>query len=1270
MAAPVVLAFVSETKLDLSRYNAVIFPAAIAELCADEDARRQLGIALISGLAQRSSEPEVLAGMVLELGEHLLGKKTVLSQWRTRVSFVEALVAMAQGTAAGSDALAANAKTAILHLCPFLDAEPHPLAKRAGVEALAKWVLINKKIPPVATNLLIKHISASALKLKDGPELLPAFLAAARALVRFPAVKAAVEQARKDLISHVKLAATSPAKNRLAGLLSVELLVSLSQESHDPKAWLKLVTDPLSFVNSAAMIRKGTQEEGLSQLRLFAALMQHLYVVPADADLGPLMQSTMTTALTTMHVVSREALVVLGEAIRLQPQLTHDLVQGLYATLHDHFPVPAEGFVQPDTFSKLLACLAPTMPVQGLPVIALMAHDPLMHASAANPFSTWGRLQSMWTRGAKKGAMELAVMKNIKGIKQVVLFEEGLLSECPRRRASAVGLLTSIALVRKQTFKQFLPELLLRLAPAAILEATEEQEAVFNTPEGTVCEWTATKEGFQPQAVENKNVKRSKHSLYSAEDEEWERQVAAEVAAKKTGKKGSVKVDPAVRAKLAEQKAVRDTLRASLRQVESSAQALTALVARCPVAAREALQALLEPLYALMGNGITAELARSLHASLGRSLDTKVRAIASPLGHAVHQAVSMGVGVFQNEFAVEGLLAVLDKCADISEDGSIDCSFLSYLLPVIQVTLDPAGGAREDESAQSALDILEAFAKPAHVAASVPLPTKDVLDLLLSVMYNGGELREQAKEALLALSPGLANLHVAPLLGDAGALSSSQELRTAVLQSMGLMKLAKPFPPTLVTTLWLLANDTVEAVSTTADELWDTLEMELDEAYAEPILPLMCHKRENVRAAAGEALAAACMDFPDTTSATLQSLVLIFHNNQDKEAQNNGFRQQQTIVYKHPTRQAVGLALCAMADTLGSRALMEQAFAFVLQHGLADANSAVWEGVLEAGLKLIDLHGAAHLELLLPLFERNMVQLDNPMLSANEGDRVAEGLVVFMGTVARHLSADDTKILDIVDHLIEALKTPSHSVQKSVAKCLAPLMTLAVVVEHTPRLVQNCIEQLAKGGNYGERKGAAFGVAAMVKGLKLSSLKKYNVLTTLSEYVQDKNSSKARQGALFAYDRLFCELGNKFEPYVDHILPYLLTSFSDSNPDVREAAAEASQQIMANLTGYGVQRALPRVLAALDEKGWKTKAEAITLLGSMAYCAPRQLSSCLPMIVPRLLEVSADPHKKLQEATKDALKRIGSVIRNPEIRRLVPVLLKVLRPRAHTRMHL
>ncbi|CAL5351547.1 unnamed protein product [Camellia sinensis] len=111
------------------------------------------------------------------------------------------------------------------------------------------------------------------------------------------------------------------------------------------------------------------------------------------------------------------------------------------------------------------------------------------------------------------------------------------------------------------------------------------------------------------------------------------------------------------------------------------------------------------------------------------------------------------------------------------------------------------------------------------------------------------------------------------------------------------------------------------------------------------------------------------------------------------------------------------------------------------------------------------------------------------------------------------------------------------------------------------------------------------------------------------------------------------------------------------------AVSPCSTAVLATLLGYvaaskvmldGGRLSISR---GLEDKAWRTKQSSVQLLGAMAYCAPQQLSQCLPKIVPKLTEVLTDTHPKVQSAGQTALQQVGNVIKNPEIAALVPTLL-------------
>lgn len=494
----------------------------------------------------------------------------------------------------------------------------------------------------------------------------------------------------------------------------------------------------------------------------------------------------------------------------------------------------------------------------------------------------------------------------------------------------------------------------------------------------------------------------------------------------------------------------------------------------------------------------------------------------------------------------------------------------------------------------------------------------------------------------------------------------------------------------LVTRLWVAVHDGDEDNAAHGELLWSRHGCKLGDGFTAALLPLLSHADEGVRGAAARAIAAGVASFSGSVDAAIKALTELFLKNAEAAsvgasgpggaggfaapppkatapgffAGDSGFAAAAAAA-SIKTRVGVLATLGALADR---KALpihsLPIALPFVIQRGLADPVRAVVDAAVAAGRAIVDGYGESHVRLLLPVLEGFLEKGGaSPLAAPSESgrDQQREGCVVLLGACAVYLPPGDPKVDSILRTLLDTLNTPSEPVQKAVAGRLPPLAK--GLKDKGPEAAADVLSlllgRLLESPSFAVRRGAAFGLAAVVKGLGLGALKQHNLLTVLEEAAGDK-AEPARQGAMFAYETLCGSLGVLFEPYVTRVLPTLLKGASDTSEAVRDAAAYAGKAVMGLLTGHGVKLVLPSVLGGLSESAWRTKQASIHLLGSMAFLAPKQLGQALPSIVPRLCDAFEDPHPKIQAATKEALTVIGQVIRNPEVAVLVPVLLAAL----------
>jgi hypothetical protein len=537
------------------------------------------------------------------------------------------------------------------------------------------------------------------------------------------------------------------------------------------------------------------------------------------------------------------------------------------------------------------------------------------------------------------------------------------------------------------------------------------------------------------------------------------------------------------------------------------------------------------------------------------------------------------------------------------------------------------------------------------------LPRKDLLEILVWSMQKYQQHYKMIKDCLTDLASGLApnitNEELGALLR--GTIVPEASVRTATLHAidaeldMNDMEFSEE--------IFIACHDDVPENVDLARTIWEENELKLAAEAGAQMLPYLDSPDKQLRRATARAIGEIVIKFPQTFDDLLKTLRETYQERaKPRVPERDEYGMPRKVDLRDPweSRDGIALAFKEMTPAFSADGLADFLNFLVYEGPLGDRSAAVRDEMIEAATSIITAKAQSKVEPLMELFEN---ALEGPDRKSEMYDQVNEAVIILYGALGRHLSAGDKRVPKVVQKLLATLSTPSETVQYAVAQCLPPLVRTSE--QEVSNYVNQMMEQLFSK-KYASRRGAAYGLAGIVRGKGLGVLKEYRIMSTLKGASENKKDVNQRQGVYLAYELLSLILRRLFEPYVIQLVPQLLSGFGDTSADVREACLDAAKTCFSTLSSFGVRQVLPILLEGLDEDQWRSKKGACDSLGAMAYLDANQLALSLPDIIPPLTTVLTDSHKEVRTSANRSLQRFGEVISNPEIKSVVNIILKAL----------
>ncbi|KAM9360287.1 stalled ribosome sensor GCN1 [Symphorus nematophorus] len=1298
----------SAVTLDLSQYAMDIGKAIASQLKANNTQLMEEAVQAMQNLAQQCSDPTAVQDIVTHLFKILGGSEGKLTVVAQKMSVLSGIASCSHHAVSGTSSQTLSSAVTVMFI-PYLQQEVHEGTLVHAVSVLSQWSSrLTVEVPSALLDWLKKAFtlktSTSLVRHAYLQTMLGAFrgdtLAQASDLV--PLLLQTVEKAAAQNSQHALLSEGVAA----SVLLSRLALLETQQEAKFSSFWNLILDEKKPLFTTEKFLSQANEETLLTVLQLCERLfLDHAHRLNTSKS-QMYHHATVAVLLSRSWRVRKRAQQTVKKLLSSLggSSLAHGFLGELRVVINKHKVLPQDVLVSEsgELTEVGRSYTPPRVLLDALCVVCSSASqwgDPTEAENLAMEILIVTHHPSIVE--ARRGLWPILLHSmNIKAEEFIEKNLEIILPHLLEVNADNQAVKNAVGALSSLSPNKLLPRVISHvtegLSQPALHQVTREEYAIMQTPEGTLYD-NSIIQSAQKESTKKVNMKRE-NKAYSYKEQIIELELQEELK-KKKGIKDELqltsKQKEMMQIQLEKEAATRKRLEGLDVELQSVVGLLEAtLIERPPQITRE-LPAVLQVLMPLLHSPLAAPRIQQVFLDIGVCLMPKhLHYLAVLVGHVTLRLLKpecdLDEAWGQEDLDTAAHRTVLQlhnhtvpqreaKTADVAP---LSAPAFSFCFPLLNAMLRESSGSTE-ETENLMTRALQIINEHSQLRADTDsddiiidengpelLPRVNMLLLLTRVISTATPrlqvLASQCLTALCASAGGGDGCTVAEqpeidVLLNA-LLSPCFSVRDAALRGLLEMEFALPTDSTeasglsLLRRLWVARFDVEEEGRALAEKLWESLGLELVPELCSMLIGDVTHHEEAVRSASAEALSSAVSQYRDQSATVLGQLTELYH--QKLYRPPPVLDALGRVISEAPPDQwearcGIALALNKLSQYL-DESQVTPLFLFFVPDALNDRHTEVRRCMLDAALSALNTHGKDNVSSLLPVFEEF---LKNAPQDASY-DSVRQSVVILMGSLAKHLDKNDPKVKPIVAKLITALSTPSQQVQESVASCLPPLVP--AIKEDAAGIVRNLLQLLLESDKYAERKGAAYGLAGLVKGLGILALKQQDIMTTLTDAIQDKKNFRRREGALFAFEMLCNMLGKLFEPYVVHVLPHLLLCFGDGNQYVREAADDCAKAVMRNLSAHGVKLVLPSLLVALEEESWRTKAGSVELLGAMAFCAPKQLSSCLPSIVPKLTEVLTDSHVKVQKAGQQALRQIGSVIRNPEILAITPILLDAL----------